>query len=102
MDTGSPQLLAGGSGTVASQAAAFGDVDTTFQDGEARRWPIHPHGDGIVLLPWGEMYGGFFEGFTLQGVDPDAGRDGILFCVGTTITIGHTRLTSERPGFRWR
>jgi len=73
-----------------------------FQDGEARRWPIHPHGDGFVLLPWGEVYGGVFEGFTLQEVDHDAGRDGILFCVGATIAIGYACLTDEKAGSRRR
>ena len=73
-----------------------------FQDGQARRWAIHLHGDDIVLLPRGEVYGGFFERFTLQGVDPDVGRDGILFCVGTTIAIGYACLTNEKPGSRRR
>jgi hypothetical protein len=69
--------------------AALRYVDAAFQDGGARREPIHPHGDGIVLLPWGEVYGGFFEWFTLQGVDLNAGRDGIPFCVGATIAVGY-------------
>jgi len=74
-------------------------VAVTFQDGETRRWPIHPHGDGIVLLPWGEIYGGFSKRFTIQGVDPNAGWDGILFCVGTTIAVGYAGLTkSPGPG----
>jgi len=98
MDTGSS--VAGGSGTVAPQAAALGDVDAAFQDGEVRRWPIHSHGDGFVLLPWGEVHGGFFEGFTVQGVDRDAGRNGILFRVGTTIAISHACLTNKKPGSR--
>jgi hypothetical protein len=86
----------------APQAAALGYVDATLQDGEARRWPIHPHGDGVVLLPWGEVYGGFFERFTIQGVDPDAGWDGILFYVGAAIAIGYACLTNEKPGSRRR
>jgi hypothetical protein len=68
----------------APQAAALGYVDATFQDGEARRWPIYSHGDGTVLLLWGEVYGGFFERFTIQGVDPDAGGDCTLFFGGTS------------------
>ena len=89
-------------GSFLVKEAAFGDVDAVFQDGQARRWPIHPHGDGIVLLPWGEVYGGFFERFALQGVDHDAGWDGILFCVGATIAIGYACLTNKKPGARWR
>jgi hypothetical protein len=73
-------------------------VNATFQDGETRRWPIYPRGDGIISLPWGEVYGGFFE----QGVDHDAGWNGILFCVGATIATGYACLTNREPGARWR
>ena len=103
---GEEDVAADGHGIIRSslqaEEAALGDVDATFQDGEARRWPIHPHGDGIVLLPWGEVYGGFFEQVAIQGVDPDAGRDGILFCVGTTIAVGYACLTDKKPGSKWR
>jgi len=89
-------------GSLQAKEAALRYVDATFQDGQARRWLIHPHGDGIVLLPWGEVYGNFFERFTVQGVDHDAGRDGILVCVGTTIAVGYACLTNKKPGSRWR
>jgi hypothetical protein len=50
----------------------------------------------------GEVYGGFFEGFTIQGVDHDAGRGCTLFCVGATIAVGHACLTNKEPRARWR
>jgi hypothetical protein len=48
-------------GTFQVKEAALGYVDAAFQDGQARREPIHPHGDGFVLLPRGEVYGGLSE-----------------------------------------
>ena len=91
-----------------AEEAALRYVDAAFQGGEARRWPIHPHGDGFVLLPRGEVYGGFSERFTVQGVDLDTGRDGIPLRIGATIAIGYAcgiLAQARRPRYRktvWR